>query len=175
MTLMVGTPRTALVLPSPVGPLHLAARAEGLTHVTFQGVVRSEGDGSEAGAAVLARAVAELEAYFAGELRTFTVPVVPEGTPFQQEVWRALRDIPYGETISYQEQARRVGRPTGMRAVGAANGRNPVPIIIPCHRVIGADGRLVGFGGGLETKQALLTLEGWRPPAAVPGQLSLFE
>jgi methylated-DNA-[protein]-cysteine S-methyltransferase len=174
---MVASPKpTAGVLESPVGPLHLAASAAGLTQVSFQGVLRSPGDGSPAGAAVLAQAVAELEAYFARRLRAFTVPLAPAGTPFQLEVWRALTDIPYGETISYRTLAERVGRPLGTQAVGQANHRNPIPILIPCHRVIGADGRLVGFGGGLPTKQALLQLEGWR--AAVGGevgQLSLFE
>jgi methylated-DNA-[protein]-cysteine S-methyltransferase len=103
--------------------------------------------------------ILQLDAYFAGRLRRFELPLAPEGTPFQREVWSALTTIPYGETVSYGELARQVGRPNACRAVGAANGRNPIPIIIPCHRVIGADGSLTGFGGGLPIKQRLLLLE----------------
>jgi methylated-DNA-[protein]-cysteine S-methyltransferase len=103
--------------------------------------------------------IAQLEAYFAGELRRFDLPLAPEGTPFQREVWSALTAIPYGETVSYGELARRLGRPAASRAVGAANGQNPIPIVIPCHRVIGADGSLTGFGGGLAIKRRLLDLE----------------
>ena len=103
--------------------------------------------------------IIQLDAYFAGRLRRFELPLAPEGTPFQREVWSALTTIPYGETVSYGELARRVGRPAASRAVGAANGRNPIPIIIPCHRVIGADGTLTGFGGGLPIKRRLLQLE----------------
>src|SRR4029453_10546031 len=95
----------------------------------------------------------------AGRLRRFDLPLAPEGTPFQQRVWRALLDIPYGETVSYAGLAPRVGRPSAVRAVGAANGQNPLSIVIPCHRVIGSDGRLVGYGGGLDVKETLLALE----------------
>jgi methylated-DNA-[protein]-cysteine S-methyltransferase len=102
---------------------------------------------------------AQLEAYFAGELRAFELPLAPEGTPFQQRVWRALCDIPYGETISYGELARRIGQPGAARAVGLANGQNPIAIVVPCHRVIGANGSLTGYGGGLERKRWLLALE----------------
>jgi methylated-DNA-[protein]-cysteine S-methyltransferase len=101
----------------------------------------------------------QLEAYFAGELREFDLPLAPEGSEFQLRVWEQLRAIPYGETISYGELARRVGDPAAARAVGLANGRNPLPVIVPCHRVIGADGSLTGFGGGLERKRRLLELE----------------
>jgi methylated-DNA-[protein]-cysteine S-methyltransferase len=101
----------------------------------------------------------QLEAYFAGELRDFDLPLAPEGSEFQLRVWEQLRAIPYGETISYGELARRVGDPAAARAVGLANGRNPLPVIVPCHRVIGADGSLTGFGGGLERKRRLLELE----------------
>jgi methylated-DNA-[protein]-cysteine S-methyltransferase len=101
----------------------------------------------------------QLEAYFAGELREFDLPLAPEGSEFQLRVWEQLRAIPYGETISYGELARRVGDPAAARAVGLANGRNPLPVIVPCHRVIGADGALTGFGGGLERKRRLLELE----------------
>src|SRR5690606_32152543 len=101
----------------------------------------------------------QLDAYFRGTLRTFDLPLAPQGTPFQQTVWEALRHIPYGQTVSYGELARRVGRPAAVRAVGLANGSNPIAIVIPCHRVIGANGTLTGYGGGLPTKQALLALE----------------
>jgi methylated-DNA-[protein]-cysteine S-methyltransferase len=101
----------------------------------------------------------QLGAYFDGRLRTFSLPLAPVGTAFQTEVWRTLGTIPYGQTWTYTELAERIGRPAAVRAVGAANGRNPIPIIIPCHRVIGSSGKLVGFGGGLETKRALLGLE----------------
>jgi methylated-DNA-[protein]-cysteine S-methyltransferase len=101
----------------------------------------------------------QLDAYFGGELKAFDLRLNPQGTEFQQEVWRALQEIPYGETWSYGELARLLGRPKAARAVGAANGANPLPIIVPCHRVIGASGKLTGFGGGIETKQHLLTLE----------------
>jgi methylated-DNA-[protein]-cysteine S-methyltransferase len=109
--------------------------------------------------APFAEPVRQLEAYFAGALRRFDLRLAPAGTPFQRTVWRALLDIPYGETISYGELARRIARPAAMRAVGAANGQNPLAIVIPCHRVIGSDGRLVGYGGGLPAKVALLELE----------------
>jgi methylated-DNA-[protein]-cysteine S-methyltransferase len=106
-----------------------------------------------------AEAVRQLDAYFAGRLRQFDLPLAPKGTAFQQRVWQALLDIPYGETVSYGELARRISRPSAVRAVGAANGQNPLSIVIPCHRVIGSDGRLVGYGGGLPAKSALLALE----------------
>lgn len=104
--------------------------------------------------------VAELEEYFRGERRDFSVPLAPRGTDFQRRVWDELRRIPYGQTISYRELAARIGRPAAVRAVGRANGTNPIPVIVPCHRVIGADGSLTGYGGGLETKRRLLELEG---------------
>ena len=101
----------------------------------------------------------QLGAYFAGERTDFELPLAPEGTPFQQQVWAALREIPYGQTISYGELARRIGNPQASRAVGLANGRNPISVIVPCHRVIGANGALTGYGGGLGRKQVLLSLE----------------
>jgi methylated-DNA-[protein]-cysteine S-methyltransferase len=107
----------------------------------------------------------QLAAYFAGKLRQFDLPLRMDGTPFQQRVWQALTRIPFGQTISYAELARRIGQPTAVRAVGAANGRNPISIIVPCHRVIGADGRLTGYGGGLECKAWLIGHE-----AAVAGR-----
>ena len=102
----------------------------------------------------------QLKAYFDGKLRDFDLPLSPQGTEFQLEVWKTLRTIPYGKTWSYGELARRIRRPDAPRAVGAANGQNPIPVIVPCHRVIGADGSLTGFGGGLPIKQKLLALEG---------------
>lgn len=104
----------------------------------------------------------QLEQYFAGELTAFDLPLAPSGTPFQEQVWAALRQIPYGVTWSYGELARHIGKPNASRAVGAANGLNPIPVIIPCHRVIGSNGKLTGFGGGLDTKEFLLGLEARR-------------
>ena len=116
------------------------------------------------GAQRLADAVQDrLDPYFAGRAVAFDFPVAPSGTPFQQAVWRTLCGIPYGETVSYAEIARRVGRPSAVRAVGAANGRNPIAILIPCHRVIGANGTLTGYSAGLERKRALLALEAPAP------------
>lgn len=108
--------------------------------------------------------IRQLMAYFNGELKQFDVPLTMEGTPFQIAAWRELMKIPYGETITYGEQARRIGRPKACRAVGAANGRNPIAVIVPCHRVVGSNGKLVGFGGGIELQRRLLALEkvpGW--------------
>jgi methylated-DNA-[protein]-cysteine S-methyltransferase len=110
-------------------------------------------------AAPLTETVRQLQAYFAGDLETFNLSLAPEGTPFQIEVWQRLRDIPYGQTISYGELARRIGNPKASRAVGLANGSNPIPIVIPCHRVIGSNGKLTGYGGGLPIKEKLLALE----------------
>lgn len=109
---------------------------------------------------VLSEAVRQLREYFAGEREVFTLPLRPAGTPFQMSVWRALEEIPYGHTRTYRDIANAIGRPTATRAVGAANGQNPLPIFVPCHRVIGSDGSLTGFGGGLDVKLALLRLEG---------------
>jgi methylated-DNA-[protein]-cysteine S-methyltransferase len=150
-------------IPSPVGPLLLAADDDGLHLVEFHSPRHPTSRGShwtQGENAVLRETREQLEQYFAGALRAFDLPLAPRGTPFQQGVWHALRAIPYGETISYAELARRIGKPSAMRAVGAANGRNPLPIVVPCHRVIGADGSLTGFGGGLPTKRFLLELEG---------------
>jgi len=108
---------------------------------------------------ILALAESQLREYFAGKRTVFDIPLAPEGTEFQKLCWQQLARIPYGQTISYGEQARRLGRPNSARAVGAANGKNPIGIIIPCHRVIGASGNLTGFAGGIETKRKLLVLE----------------
>jgi methylated-DNA-[protein]-cysteine S-methyltransferase len=147
---------------SPVGRLLLAASREALTRVHFQAgpcALRPPPHWRRE-AALFAPALAQLEEYFAGLRRTFELPLAPQGTAFQRAVWQALREIPYGQTVSYGELARRLGLVAGARAVGLANGANPLPIIVPCHRVIGADGSLTGFGGGLGIKRALLSLEG---------------
>jgi methylated-DNA-[protein]-cysteine S-methyltransferase len=110
-------------------------------------------------AAAFATVIAQLREYFAGQRVTFELPLVMRGTAFEQGVWRALQEIPHGQTVSYGEMARRIGQPAAARAVGLANARNPISVIVPCHRVIGADGRLTGYGGGLERKRMLLELE----------------
>ena len=153
-------------IASPVGPLKLVASDAGLVAIIWHddrpGRVRL-GDLEEApDHPVLLHAERELGEYFAGERTSFSVPLDMVGTDFQKAVWNALLTIPFGETRSYGEIARQVGRPTAFRAVGAANGQNPLSIIAPCHRVIGSDGSLTGFGGGLPAKQYLLGLEGHR-------------
>lgn len=153
---------------SPVGPLCLAASDAGLHAVEFA-VHRHpvpRGDHWRDGAhPVLDMTARQLAEYFAGTRRSFDLPLAASGTPFQHLVWAALTRIPYGATASYVELARMVDRPGASRAVGAANGRNPLSIVVPCHRVIGAGGALTGFGGGLATKEFLLTLEGAWPRA----------
>ena len=109
---------------------------------------------------ILSEAQHQLQEYFEGRLRQFTLPVAPAGTPFQQRVWQELQKVPWGTTTTYGKIAKRIGQPTAVRAVGSANGRNPVAIVIPCHRVIGSDGSLTGYAGGLATKRRLLQLEG---------------
>ena len=153
--------RAYTYVESPVGSLLLAGDGNGLRLINFQtGRHRIKPDSSwRLDDRQFADAVGQLEAYFAGELKRFNLRLAPEGTPFQLKVWNALLTIPYGETISYGELARRVGDTRASRAVGAANGRNPLPIVVPCHRVIGADGALTWYGGGLPIKQALLALE----------------
>ncbi|REJ77177.1 MAG: methylated-DNA--[protein]-cysteine S-methyltransferase [Acidobacteria bacterium] len=121
-----------------------------------------------------AEAARQLGEYFAGTRRSFDLALAPVGTDFQLDVWQQLRRIPYGETISYAELAARTGNPNASRAVGAANGRNPLPIVVPCHRVIGADGSLVGFGGGLDAKRSLLRLEGAEATREAPEQRRLL-
>ena len=160
---------------SPVGPLFLAASGKGLVALEFDArlpgqqtirpnprdlraesrAVRFEDSGGR-----LSAYARELEEYFAGSRRRFSFPLDLRGTPFQLECWQALLEIPYGETRTYADIARAVGRPQGFRAVGMANNRNPIAIVVPCHRVIASDGSLCGYGGGLETKRKLLQLEG---------------
>jgi len=149
-------------IDSAVGRLLLAGDGESLIHVGFQSGPRPSRpmDGWIADIAPFRTAIAQLDEYFAGKRRRFDLPLAPRGTEFQRRVWRALTEIPYGETVSYGELARRIAKPSASRAVGLANGANPLPIIVPCHRVIGADGSLTGFGGGLPIKRKLLALEG---------------
>ena len=153
---------------SPIGTIVLAVRDGTLTALVFaEGwpdrrarLVKRFGDVDLRGAADPAGVSGRLAAYFAGDLGALdAIPVDPGGTPFQRRVWAALRTIPPGETVSYQTLARRIGAPTAVRAVGAANGDNPVGIVVPCHRVIGADGSLTGYAGGIERKRWLLTHE----------------
>ena len=145
-------------LASPIGPLHLALQAGALVRLALQ-LAEAPPPSWQRDDAALAPACVQLRAYLAGELRRFDLALAPTGSPFQQRVWHELTQIPYGETISYGELARRVGQPQAARAVGMANNRNPIAIVVPCHRVVGADGRLVGFGGGLPRKQWLLQHE----------------
>lgn len=165
-------------LDSPLGPVLVAADDAGLRHISFlagTAALEPAPDWRREAAprpGPLAEALRQLRAYFAGALQRFELPLAPRGTAFQQVVWRALREIPYGETIAYGELARRIGRPSASRAVGAANGRNPLPIVVPCHRVIGSTGRLTGFAGGLHLKEGLLDLE--RGRAAPARQVALL-
>lgn len=154
---------------SPVGPLLLAVSDDGVHAVEFHASrhpVKRDARWVEADHPLLDTLAAQLDEYFAGERRDFDLPLAPEGTDFQRTVWHALARIPYGDTTSYAQLASTIGHPSAVRAVGAANGRNPIPIVLPCHRVIGADGALTGFGGGLPTKRFLLELEGAMPRAA---------
>jgi methylated-DNA-[protein]-cysteine S-methyltransferase len=152
-------------LDSPVGRLWIAGTEEAVSTIRF---ARPEEEAPHPGweecppVGALRTAVAQLREYFAGRRRSFDLPLECRGTAFQCAVWQQLRSIPFGETISYSELARRVGRPQGSRAVAQANSRNPLPIVVPCHRVIAADGSPGGFSGGLPAKLKLLALEGWR-------------
>jgi methylated-DNA-[protein]-cysteine S-methyltransferase len=148
-------------MESPVGKLLLAGDEQGLRQVSFESSKRAalvHSDWRE-DKAPFAEVIRQLQAYFGGELKAFDLPLAPEGTEFQLRVWNSLRAIPYGETISYAQLAQNIGNAKAVRAVGLANGCNPIPIIIPCHRVIGSDGSLTGFGGGLPNKKKLLALE----------------
>ena len=155
-------------IDSPVGLLTIAASDAGLHAIEFPGdsdpLPRQGWRATDH--PLLQRAQAQLDEYFAGLRRGFDLPLAPQGTPFQRQVWFALATIPYGQTRSYAQIAAQLQRPTATRAVGAANGRNPLPIVLPCHRVIGADGSLTGFSGGLPTKRFLLELEGVLPRQA---------
>jgi methylated-DNA-[protein]-cysteine S-methyltransferase len=147
---------------SPIGPLLIAGDAQAVTRISFAKngkPVKPQPEWMESAKGPVGEAIRQLKEYFAGKRRDFDLPLSPEGTAFQKSVWRQLQEIPYAQTISYGELAKRVGNPKASRAVGSANGKNPIPIVIPCHRVIAAGGKLGGFGGGLPTKVALLELE----------------
>ncbi len=148
-------------LGSPIGTLLLVSEDSRLSQITFAKDGRPAVPKTEwqEDAAALSETIRQLRAYFAGQLETFDLPLAPEGTPFQQKVWGELLKIPYGNTTSYGELAKRIGNPQASRAVGLANGSNPIPIVIPCHRVIGSNGKLTGYGGGLPIKEKLLALE----------------
>ncbi len=148
-------------IESPVGPLLLAGDSSAVRLVSFVSSKRSALPqvSWKQDRAPFAEVIRQLRAYFRGELKKFNLPLAMEGTDFQLRVWNALRAIPYGETVSYAQLAERIGNPKAVRAVGSANGSNPIPIIIPCHRVVGSNGSLTGFGGGLSTKRKLLELE----------------
>ncbi len=144
---------------SPLGPLTLVASDSGLREIRFAGEGFDVIDAREGDSPVLSRATEQLAEYFAGTRRSFDLPLEPQGTPFQMSVWKVIEGIAYGETISYGEEARRLGDAKKSRAVGAANGRNPLPIVVPCHRIIGSDGSLTGYSGGIEKKVWLLDHE----------------
>ncbi len=148
-------------IDSPAGPILLARVEAGITHILFQNhkYPAKNRDGWQRDESPLREAIDQLRAYFSGESFEFDLPLAPGGTPFQKKVWAALREIPCGETRSYGELAATIGLPGSSRAVGAANGRNPIAIVVPCHRVIGANGNLTGYAGGLNIKQALLEHE----------------
>jgi len=149
-------------IETPVGILLIAGNDAAVECISFPRhgkAAKPEPGWQESQRGAVAEAIRQLQEYFAGERTGFDLPLAPKGTEFQRAVWRQLQDIPYGETISYGELARRVGNPKAARAVGSANGANPLPIVIPCHRVIAGDGSIGGFGGGLPTKEILLALE----------------
>ncbi len=159
-------PLSMTYLVSPVGGLTLFADHNALVAIAFNEQLRGSGTDAidDPVHPVLTQARAELEACFSGTRKTFSIPLRASGTVFQRRVWDALAEIPWGETRSYGDIARRIGNPKGVRAVGLANGRNPLPIVVPCHRVIGSDGSLTGYGGGLPIKVKLLALEGITTP-----------
>jgi methylated-DNA-[protein]-cysteine S-methyltransferase len=160
-------------LPTPLGALLLIARDGALLGVHFDGGRYAPAIGADwrhaPGDAPLAAARGELAEYFAGTRRAFDLPLAPAGTPFQRAVWQAIAAVPYGATITYRELAQRVGRPAAVRAAGAATGRNPWSIVVPCHRIVGADGTLTGYAGGLDRKRALLALESGGDGGVLPG------
>lgn len=156
---------------TPLGDMLASADAQGLRHLHFlrapeESPQRGDWQRNDAND-VLKQTRRQIEEYFAGSRREFDLPLAPAGTDFQQKVWRALLEIPYGRTASYMEQAQRLGNAKAVRAVGLANGRNPIPIVIPCHRVIGSNGSLTGYAGGLAIKRALLEMEGALPQNAL--------
>jgi methylated-DNA-[protein]-cysteine S-methyltransferase len=157
-------------MPSPAGELLLTASADGLTGVFFPGEGLTPAPDWELDPPRFADAVKQLEEYFARERTKFSLPLAAQGTPFQQRVWTELLGVAYGTTITYTELARRVGQPRSVRAVGGANGRNPICIIVPCHRVVGVDGSLTGYSAGVETKRWLLDFERRIHPSVADGR-----
>jgi methylated-DNA-[protein]-cysteine S-methyltransferase len=157
------------MIESPIGDLLVGGNgaAIALLYVEVRRWGPEDTKGWQRDDARFAEAREQLDAYFAGKLLSFDLPLAPEGTPFQQRVWSALREIPFGDVVSYSDIARRIGAPAAVRAVGAANGRNPISIMIPCHRVVGANGSLTGYGGGLERKRWLLAHEARVRPRAL--------
>lgn len=153
---------------SPIGALCAVTDGVALTGLDFDRPEPDSVDMPAMAARLLDRVAAQLDDYFAGERTAFDLPLAPLGTPFQRSVWQALLAIAYGRTASYADVARAIGQPAAVRAVGAANGRNPIAIVVPCHRVIGADGTLTGYAGGIERKRALLALEARHAFALVP-------
>ena len=166
MTILTGS------CASPLGRLELESDGAALLRIRLPGERPAPTDGRprRAEPQAFTAVIAQLDEYFAGTRRRFDLPLAPVGTPFQQRVWLLLREIPWGRTISYGELARRSGNPAASRAVGAANGRNPLPIVVPCHRVIGGDGALTGYAGGLTAKRLLLALEGVEIALPAPGR-----
>jgi len=153
---------TGVLYDAPLGPLYIESEGDAIVEILFYPDERPKFKReiiTTTDTDVLRACVEELNAYFAGQLQKFSVPLKPAGTDFRMRVWKALCDIPYGETISYKELAEAISNPKAIRAVGGANHHNPISIIIPCHRVIGANGTLVGYGGGLDKKKFLLGLE----------------
>jgi methylated-DNA-[protein]-cysteine S-methyltransferase len=163
-TRMIPTPRNYLLLDTPIGPLRLVSTGSALAAIEFPGRHSTAETDRQQSDPALALAARQLTEYFAGKRKRFELPLAPQGTPFQQSVWAALAQIPWGALRSYADIARAIERPKAVRAVGAANGRNPLPIVVPCHRVIGSNGSLTGFAGGLEIKRRLLELEGQLSP-----------
>jgi len=153
---------TSHVIDSPIGPLTAFASDRGLVAISWADDPTVDGkydDAADGMNDVLAAAEEQLDEYFAGDRTEFELPLDLRGTEFQVQAWNALAEIPFGQTTSYGKQAQRIGRPKAVRAIGAANGKNPIPIVLPCHRVVGANGALTGFAGGLEVKRFLLDLE----------------
>jgi len=153
---------TSHVIDSPIGPLTAFASDKGLVAISWADDPTVNGkydDATDGMNDVLASTEEQLDEYFSGDRTIFDLPLDLHGTEFQVQAWKALAEIPFGETTSYGKQAQKIGRPTAVRAIGAANGKNPVPIVLPCHRVVGANGSLTGFAGGLEIKRFLLDLE----------------
>ena len=145
---------------SPIGRLRLLSDGKHLVGIEFEGEQTPGESDCEVSDALLKACASQLQEYFSGTRHSFDLPLAPEGTEFQQSVWKQLRQIPHGQTCSYKDIAVGIGKPKAVRAVGAANGRNPIPIVVPCHRVIGSDGSLTGFSGGIDLKKQLLELEG---------------